>query len=901
MAARPRTATPTPASLRRLCGQTLPAILGETDGRRLLQTTEAIADTDRWNSFDRFHDTTKTLVDEYESAGAGAEVDPIQTGGRIGTGRWIIQEAQDIRSATVDIVQPFRERVADYRENPWHVVQWTAATPKGGLRGELVVLEREEDLDGMGPDGLSGCFVLTNLNIRGMLEKLAHRGAAGVITDIEVTGNPGALAWTKFGWGMVPTSHATARLVGLVVSHRQGLRLRRQLQKNKHMVLHVRVDAPKYVGEHDVVSGLIKGRDERQDEIWAIAHSGEPGAIDNASGCAVTVEVARAIEGLIKAGVLPRPRRTIRLLNAYECYGFFAFLERDRRLQPPLAGVCIDTVGARPAVCGGRLEWRATVPSSAGFVDWVGEKILGATLRQYRAAGYRLHHEPFMSTSDTLIGDPQYGYPCPWLTTHHKRAGTTPGRPGATWDAYHSSADQMGLLSAAGLKTCAASMAAYLYYLADAGTTDVVQMARAETARLVGVAQADRRRLDRAGAEYLRDAHEESLRRLQTFLWGGDRRQVMAELQSLRADMAAATSGLRQTRGARSTLETRRIPRRTALLAPTTENVEPSLGRRLGAARLNQWALYWADGRRTLEQIADALSWEQGGLLRPGVTPKREPVDAAAVAGYFEALAELGYVDLPERSAMKSKAQLVGDLRRLGVRPGMDLMVHSSLSKIGPVEGGADTVVEALLAAVGRSGTLLMPSFNHRAAQVYNRMATPTTNGAIPDAFWRRPEAVRSEHATHAVAALGPRAERYCKDHVEAGCWEDESPIGQLVHTGGWLLALGTTHWTTTAYHVAEMSENRGCNDPFGDIHRVVKEDGQVEEVWGLAFRRGPCPVQVSPKLDEALDRRGLQRRGLVGEAGCELVRAQDLWKVRRQHLRKVCPTCTVRPGYPEG
>jgi aminoglycoside N3'-acetyltransferase len=148
------------------------------------------------------------------------------------------------------------------------------------------------------------------------------------------------------------------------------------------------------------------------------------------------------------------------------------------------------------------------------------------------------------------------------------------------------------------------------------------------------------------------------------------------------------------------------------------------------------------------------------------------------------------------------------------------------------------------------------------------------------------------------VAALGPRAERYCADHLEAGCWSPESPIGQLVHTGGYILALGTTHWTTTAYHVAEDSVPCGCNDPFGAIHRVVR-DGQVEEVWGLAFRRGACPVEVFPTLDDALDRRGLQRRGRVGQADCEFVRAEDLWRVRREHLQGTCPTCKVRPNYP--
>jgi hypothetical protein len=88
------------------------------------------------------------------------------------------------------------------------------------------------------------------------------------------------------------------------------------------------------------------------------------------------------------------------------------------------------------------------------------------------------------------------------------------------------------------------------------------------------------------------------------------------------------------------------------------------------------------------------------------------------------------------------------------------------------------------------------------------------------------------------------------------------------------------------------------CIDPFGNVDKVVGTDGVVEEIWGLAFRSAACPVEISPKLDSALDRRGLQQRGKVGAAECELVRAQDLWKVRREHLRGVCASCKIQPNY---
>ena len=53
---------------------------------------------------------------------------------------------------------------------------------------------------------------------------------------------------------------------------------------------------------------------------------------------------------------------------------------------------------------------------------------------------------------------------------------------------------------------------------------------------------------------------------------------------------------------------------------------------------------------------------------------------------------------------------LVRDLASLGVRRGDLLMVHSSLRSIGLVESGPETVVDALLQALGPEGTLVTPT-----------------------------------------------------------------------------------------------------------------------------------------------------------------------------------------------
>src|SRR6266851_3740741 len=110
-----------PPSLTTFCREILPLLHEQTQGERLLRTVAQIVATDRWNSFDRFHETTQTLVRLYEEAGAAVEVHSFPTGGRLGSGRWVIHEATDVAGATLDVVDPVQLRVLDYQRNPWHV------------------------------------------------------------------------------------------------------------------------------------------------------------------------------------------------------------------------------------------------------------------------------------------------------------------------------------------------------------------------------------------------------------------------------------------------------------------------------------------------------------------------------------------------------------------------------------------------------------------------------------------------------------------------------------------------------------------------------------------------------------------------------------------------------------
>ena len=224
------------------------------------------------------------------------------TGGTRGDGRWIIPEAEDFSDATLDIISPIAKRLADYRKCPWHVAQWTAATPAGGTIAELVVIDSGQVLKQLPIGALAGRIALTRLDPWKHRPDLVAAGAGVIICDAPVRDRPEAVGWIKFGWGGLDLSTGATPLVGFSISSIQGDELRALHSQHQRLTLRACVDVRRYAGTHDVVSGIIKGREEPDSEIWAVAHCAEPGALDNASGVAACVEIARVLCGVDSTG-----------------------------------------------------------------------------------------------------------------------------------------------------------------------------------------------------------------------------------------------------------------------------------------------------------------------------------------------------------------------------------------------------------------------------------------------------------------------------------------------------------------------------------------------------------------------------------------------------------------------
>ena len=131
------------------------------------------------------------------------------------------------------------------------------------------------------------------------------------------------------------------------------------------------VDSRHYTGVYPYVTGVIRGTDgPNAEEVLSLGHLFEQGAHDNATGVASIIGAAETLNRLIKAGKLPRPKRSIRVLGMGECYGTNYYLEHnDDRVKRTIAAMCIDSPAGLQNLAGTEHTWILNPHSAKSYVD----------------------------------------------------------------------------------------------------------------------------------------------------------------------------------------------------------------------------------------------------------------------------------------------------------------------------------------------------------------------------------------------------------------------------------------------------------------------------------------------------------------------------------------------------
>ncbi len=253
------------------------------------------------------------------------------------------------------------EKLCDYKEVPMSLVERSA--PLEECVREVVVVD---DPDAIAPDTrkrLKDNWVLTSASLARVREiAVQEHGALGILYH-------GGESWSKkaergddarvYGqfWWVGPEK----RCPGFVLTPAQGRRLA-ELAKKGPVQARAHVDARFYKGTLDLLSARVPG--ESDEEVLVVAHLDhpKPGANDNNSGCAVALELLRALHRGREEGRIPRLPLTVNVLITQEITGTIPYIAAREDLEQVVAVIALDMVGHREE---GNMDFMATrVPAA---------------------------------------------------------------------------------------------------------------------------------------------------------------------------------------------------------------------------------------------------------------------------------------------------------------------------------------------------------------------------------------------------------------------------------------------------------------------------------------------------------------------------------------------------------
>jgi aminoglycoside 3-N-acetyltransferase len=838
---------------------------------RIAATWKAI----RWNSTDGFFRHAETITDWMRKDGLqDVEVLRLPSDGRTAHGGWVMPLAWSPRAARLAIVSPGQkdEVLADYQQCPHHLAMWSSSTPPAGITAELIHAKAKPTAAQL--RAVRGRIVLLDgsPNLDHII-RLQRAGALGYVTDYvriypgirtadEVDDAVSYLNYHQPQW-QVPKGD---RGFGFAITPATGRRLR-ALLANGPVHLHAKVDVDLGEGDMPVITGRIPGRTGQ--EILITGHIDEPGANDNASGPMLGLSVGRLLAQLVRQGW--RPERGLRFFYSVEVRALNAMINTHPHLfKQAVWAVNLDMLGCDQREVRSTLEIAPNPPP-------LPDPILPLLLKtRPKARGFRW--KLVNAVNDNPMGDPAVGIP----TTVLEQA------PDIT---YHTNLDTPEKLSIPAMQRMGTWVSSLLGHLCSAGPREVVALARLnvthakKTLSALAKTQPDsltyhvaqeRRRIDGLRRwlpeEPFPWAHTQKTTKTAPQRQGLSGSQVaLGDLTKLSHDLTS----LAPKRKASANTRTDRFSRQASLLVPqktykgffAAESLQADQRKRLeraaeesfgwGAPTWLDWALFWSSGKQTLADISRSLNHE------------RRNISCERLIRVFRCLEEFGFVRFRLHLTSKDFRKA---LRAVGVKPGMLLMVHSSLSAFGYVEGGSATCIDALSATLGTRGTLAMPthSLSVLGKPVYQAATSPSLVGAVTESFRKMPGVIRSPHPTHSVAASGPLATTLTAGHTAAmaplakdGFW------GRFVENDGWVLMMSPPS-TNTLMHAAEV----WSGIPLPGIAVPVRQGKQIRTT---TVPNGNWHIEWFRHLYDRLKRRGLLHSVKLGEHEIHLMRGRDI------------------------
>ena len=249
-----------------------------------------------------------------------------------------------------------------------------------------------------------------------------------------------------------------------------------------------------------------------------------------------------------------------------------------------------------------------------------------------------------------------------------------------------------------------------------------------------------------------------------------------------------------------------------------------------------------------------------------------------------------------EKRKLVTPDDMATAFKDIGIQKGQAIMVHTSLSSLGYVCGGAQSVIEALMDRVGKQGTIMMPTQSWKNLDpstgvywqepeewqpvireyipAYDKRMTPTnTMGAVAEMFRQWPGTLRSDHPARSVAAWGHDAQYLTEKHDLSDIFGDSSPIGRLYKLDGYVLLIGVGYDKNTSLHLADVRAEYPGRHTVTESS-AIRVDGQ--RVW-KSYETLAVDGEDFPAIGEAFEQTGKVRHVPLGNAMLSMMRQREL------------------------
>ena len=224
-----------------------------------------------------------------------------------------------------------------------------------------------------------------------------------------------------------------------------------------------------------------------------------------------------------------------------------------------------------------------------------------------------------------------------------------------------------------------------------------------------------------------------------------------------------------------------------------------------------------------------------------------------------------------------SRPDIAAAFRGVGAHPGDLLLFHSSLKSMGHVDGGPQTVIDGALDAVSPGGTVVVPTLwykgkpaEHR-EEDFNLKTSPAWNGLVAETMRQDPRAIRSNHFTHSVSAIGPFAEELTRDHGSGrpfpSPWSETafaevSPWSKLYQFNALYAFIGCDMKSCTMKHWIESRYAAGLLDHLPEVERA-----HYRKMLAYERQKGPWCYFDGQTMYLRLAAQGLIRTVRLGDA----------------------------------